>query len=166
MYHFQISAKMGTYQTAYDLVNALPSTFSKEYPRIDRMAPVSALNRIANVAGERIMLMMNNTELCRHGRMRTMNDVLTYLSGNHDDVGFIGDRGDFYRRKLAEQLFLTFAVQGVDHTNVQMIVHAAIKLQRDTSQILGDSLWCKERVPGVVIDDDILDILAKIADMY
>jgi hypothetical protein len=46
----------------------------------------------------------------------------------HEDVGMSGDRGDFYRRKLAEQIFLNFGISGVNHTNVMVLVESAINL--------------------------------------
>ncbi|XP_048255897.1 uncharacterized protein LOC125382067 [Haliotis rufescens] len=132
----------------------------------DRMYPVSTLHRIALVSCERILLLMNNTRMLRHTRLSTMDDVLLYLNGMHDDVGLSGDRGDFYRRKLAEELYTTFSVHGVDYTNIDAVVAGAIDLERQTRFILAESGRRRDRAPPVHYDEQVLDILARIADMH
>jgi hypothetical protein len=59
-----------------------------------------------------------------------------------------GDRGDFYRRKLAEQIFLNFGISGVNHTNVMVLVESAINLEKTTHAVIKcsfncDTLYCK-----------------------
>lgn len=110
--------------------------------------------------------MMNNTRLLKEKRITSMDEVLVYLQGYHDDVGLSGDRGDFYRRKLAEQIFTTFAIDGVTHRNVMAVVEAAISLNRETSRILKMSARDREWGPVINIDDGILNILARIADLF
>mmetsp|Transcript_26747 Transcript_26747/g.43017 ORF Transcript_26747/g.43017 Transcript_26747/m.43017 type:complete len:125 (-) Transcript_26747:77-451(-) len=124
------------------------------------------MNRIAQVACERIILMMNNTELVKERRLSSMDQVLSYLTGKHDDVGLSGDRGDLYRRKLAEQIFLAFAVDGIDHNNVTVIVESAILLERETRRILMGSANSRFSAPGVNIDEQVLNILARIAEIF
>lgn len=118
------------------------------------------------VACERIILMMNNTGLVKERRLSSMNQVLTYLIGRHDDVGLSGDRGDLYRRKLAEQIFLAFAINGVDHNNVVVIVESAIQLEQETRRILMGSANTRFSAPGVRIDEQVLNILARIAEIF
>lgn len=155
-----------SYQANYTLVRA-PETRTESFEfKPDRMAVINTLNRIAQVAQERIMLMMNNTEMCKVRRMRNMADVLTFLNGQHDDQGMSGDRGDFYRRKLADQLHVTFAVEGVTHNNVVSVVEAAIILERETRRVLASSAQGRDIAPTVNIDDTILNILARIADLF
>lgn len=118
------------------------------------------------VACERIILMMNNTGLVKERRLSSMNQVLTYLIGRHDDIGLSGDRGDLYRRKLAEQIFLAFAINGVDHNNVVVIVESAIQLEQETRRILMGSANTRFSAPGVRIDEQVLNILARIAEIF
>lgn len=94
-----------------------------------------------------------------------MKQVLTYLHGMHDDVGMSGDRGDFYRRKLAEQIFLKFGISGVNHTNVLALVEAAINLEKGTRQLMSEGGLTRD-APHIDIDETILDILARLADLY
>lgn len=108
---------------------------------------------------------MNNTGLVKERRLSSMNQVLTYLIGRHDDVGLSGDRGDLYRRKLAEQIFLAFAINGVDHNNVVVIVESAIQLEQETRRILMGSANTRFSAPGVRIDEQVLNILARIAEI-
>lgn len=109
---------------------------------------------------------MNNTELVKERRLSSMDQVLSYLTGKHDDVGLSGDRGDLYRRKLAEQIFLAFAVDGIDHNNVTVIVESAILLERETRRILMGSANSRFSAPGVNIDEQVLNILARIAEIF
>ena len=109
---------------------------------------------------------MNNTEMCRIRRLENIDQALVFLAGNHDDEGKSGDRGDFYRRKLADQMHVTFAVEGVSHNNVQSVVEAAIVLERETRKALADSAKSREVAPSVDIDETILDILARLADIF
>ncbi|XP_041358054.1 uncharacterized protein LOC121374965 [Gigantopelta aegis] len=155
---------------SYDVKYALArpcsqSIYNRTPPIVDRMSAVSTLNRIAIVVCERLMLLMNNTELVKHRRMTCMDDVLLFLGGNHDDVGLYGDRGDFYRRKLAEEIYTAFAVHGVTHENVMSVVMGAIKLERDTRLIIEQGGLERGVAPPVSIDDTVLDILARIANM-
>ncbi|XP_022318096.1 uncharacterized protein LOC111121221 [Crassostrea virginica] len=151
---------------AYDLIRPAVSLYRETTPKIDMMAPVTTMNRIAQVACERIILMMNNTELVKERRLSSMDQVLSYLTGKHDDVGLSGDRGDLYRRKLAEQIFLAFAVDGIDHNNVTVIVESAILLERETRRILMGSANSRFSAPGVNIDEQVLNILARIAEIF
>ncbi|KAK6181470.1 hypothetical protein SNE40_009314 [Patella caerulea] len=135
-------------------------------PTMDRMFPVSTLNRIAIVACERIMLMMNNTGMLLQPKIQNMQQVLAYLSGQHIDVGCCGDRGDFFRRKLAEELYLTYSVHGVTHNNIFEVVSGAILLEADTRLILSESTLRRDVAPPVKIDPQVLDILARIAGIH
>ncbi|XP_048761119.2 uncharacterized protein LOC125670160 [Ostrea edulis] len=155
-----------SYAMAHDLIRPAVTLYRETDPKIDMMAAVTAMNRIAQVACERIILMMNNTGLVKERRLSSMDQVVTYLIGNHDDIGLSGDRGDLYRRKLAEQIFLAFAVDGVDHNNVVVIVEAAIKLERETRRILMNSADTRYSAPGVKIDEQVLNILARIAEIF
>lgn len=112
------------------------------------------------------MLMMNNTEMCKIRRLENIDQALVFLAGKHDDEGLSGDRGDFYRRKLADQMHVMFAVEGVTHTNVQSVVEAAIVLERETRKVLADCAKSREEAPHVEIDETILDILARLADIF
>lgn len=118
------------------------------------------------VALEKIMLMMNNTNLIKERRITNMAQVQTYLRGCHDDVGMPGDRGDFYRRKLAEQIYIHFNVEGVTHTNIEVVVDTAIQLEKRTRQILSGCAFNTQSAPSIQLDDPILDILSKIADVF
>lgn len=89
-----------------------------------------------------------------------------YLQGNHADVGLSGDRGDLYRRKLAEQMYLNFRIQGVDHNNVMVVVAAALGLEKQTRGILSDGASNRDLAPPILIDDQVLNILARIADVF
>lgn len=95
-----------------------------------------------------------------------MDQVLVYLRGLHDDVGLSGDRGDFYRRKLAEQIALAFAIDGVNHNNVDIIVETAIQLERKTRQILTNCALNPGSVPPFDVSEDIMDILSRIAEIF
>ncbi|KAK3595290.1 hypothetical protein CHS0354_010900 [Potamilus streckersoni] len=150
----------------YDLVRTTEPMPRQTRFKRDRMAPITTLNRIATVACERIVLMLNNTEIVKELRLKSMNDVLKYLNGQHDDLGLSGDRGDFYRRKLAEQMYLNFSIQGVDHTNVMSVVEAAILLERETRKTFGSSTQNRDWAPSVEIDETILDILTRIAGIF
>lgn len=101
------------------------------------MSRVAVLNRIATRAIQQIILMMNNTRLLnKPNAVVYIDDVFVYLTGNHHDVGLSGDRGDFYRRKLAEQIFLTVPYK------VLIIVMWLLWLeQRLTWRRLRDSPW-------------------------
>ncbi|CAG5130688.1 unnamed protein product [Candidula unifasciata] len=133
----------------------------------DRMMPVSTMHRMALKASEKIMLLMNNTQLLtRHHRLANMNDVLVYLTGNHEDQGMPGDRGDFYRRKLAEQLYLHYAIQNIDHTNVLIFVEGLVRLEHDCRHILSQLGCRRSEAPPVNIDGQTLDIIGRLADLY
>lgn len=118
------------------------------------------------VACQRILLMMNNTELLSIPRLSSIDEALMYLQGLHADVGLSGDRGDLYRRKLAEQMYLNFRIQGVNHNNVVQIVAAALDLEKQTRRILSDAASNRDVAPPILLDDQILNILAKIADVF
>lgn len=124
------------------------------------MSRVAVLNRIATRAIQQIILMMNNTRLLnKPNAVVYIDDVFVYLTGNHHDVGLSGDRGDFYRRKLAEQIFLNCAIQGIDHCNVVTVVRAAADLENASRLALAGEL----PHDSVEIDYVMLDILRKIA---
>jgi hypothetical protein len=57
-------------------------------------------------------------------------------------------------------------VDGVDHNNVVVIVEAAIKLERETRRILMSSADTRYSAPGVNIDEQVLNILARIAEIF
>lgn len=154
-----------SYGVGYQLDRA-PRSTHQVGPPLDSMAPVRTMNRIAQVAIERIILMMNNTKLIKERRLSSIEQVQTYLRGNHDDVGMCGDRGDFYRRQLAEQIYLNFNVRGVSHSNIEAIVDTAIQLERRTRAILSGSAFNTQAAPSIQVDDPILDILSKIADVF
>uniref|UniRef100_A0A0B6ZZE4 Uncharacterized protein n=1 Tax=Arion vulgaris TaxID=1028688 RepID=A0A0B6ZZE4_9EUPU len=103
---------MATMNVPYEILqNSTPKQQALSFIP-DRMMPVSTMHRMALKASEKIILLMNNTNmLTRHYRLTSMNDVLIYLTGNHEDQGMPGDRGDFYRRKLAEQMFIHYSIQ-------------------------------------------------------
>eukprot|EP00745_Piridium_sociabile_P043111 TRINITY_DN87568_c0_g2_i1.p1 TRINITY_DN87568_c0_g2~~TRINITY_DN87568_c0_g2_i1.p1 ORF type:complete len:154 (-),score=37.75 TRINITY_DN87568_c0_g2_i1:77-538(-) len=151
-------------QLGYDLLRE--STPKYYQPSVDRAAPVSLLNRIAIVAIERFILMMNNTLLLtRHHRLANIYQVVDYLLGNHDDC-VVGDRGDFYRRKLAEQIYLNFGVHYVTHQNVLNLVRDTIQLEADTRHVLSRCGVQRSTAPPIPVDDQVLDVLARIADMH
>ncbi|XP_060082687.1 uncharacterized protein LOC132561978 [Ylistrum balloti] len=154
-----------SYGVGYQLDRA-PLGTHKTGPPLDSMAPVRTMNRIAQVAIERIILMMNNTKLIKERRISTIQQVQTYLRGNHDDIGMSGDRGDFYRRKLAEQIYVNFNVSGVTHSNIEVIVETAIQLEKRTQALLAGCAFNTNAAPSVQIEDPILDILSKIADVF
>lgn len=108
---------------------------------------------------------MNETLLVKERRLSSMDQVLKYLNGMHEDIGMSGDRGDFYKRKLAEQIFLKFGISGVNHTNVMVIVEAAIQLEQTTRQLMGQGGLSRD-APRIDIDETVLDILARLADMF
>ena len=91
---------------------------------------------------------------------------MDYLLGNHDDVHCNGDRGDFYRRKLAEQIYVNFGVHYVTHDNVLNLVRDTIQLEADTRQVLAVCGGKRDDVPPINIDPQVLDVLARIADMH
>lgn len=130
------------------------------------MSVITTLHRIASVAIERIMLMMNNTEMCKIRRLENIDQAVLFLTGKHDDEGKSGDRGDFYRRKLADQMHVTFAVEGVTHNNVLSVVEAARILEFETRKALGESAKTRDVAPNVEIDETILNILARLADVF
>lgn len=117
------------------------------------------------LACERFLVLMNNTLLIKEHRLSSMNQLLKYLHGMHLDVGMSGDRGDFYRRKLAEQIFLNFGISGVNHTNVMALVESAINLEKTTQRLMSEGALTRD-APGVGIGETILDIVARLADMY
>nr|KAG5701175.1 hypothetical protein BaRGS_023284 [Batillaria attramentaria] len=155
-------------QTGYELLRAsTPRTFKYYEAKPDRAAPLSILNRIALVACERFILLMNNTVLLtKHHRLANMQQVVDYLLGNHDDIGCNGDRGDFYRRKLAEQIYINFGIHNITHQNVLNLVRDTLQLEEDTRQAL--AIYGSERsaAPYIRVDDQVLDVLARIADMH
>ena len=112
------------------------------------------------------MLLMNNTQMVKNRRMTCMDDVMLFLSGNHDDVGLSGDRGDFYRRKMAEEIYTAFAVHGVTHGNVMTVIMGAIDLERETRMIIEEGGCDRSKAPPVNIDNTVLDILARIANLH
>lgn len=155
-------------QMGYDLLRASSAKQSKYYqPKPDLAAPVSQLNRIALVAMERFILMMNNTLLLtKHHRLANIYEVVDYLLGNHDDVHCNGDRGDFYRRKLAEQIYLNFGVHNITHDNVFNLVRDTIQLESDTRFALAECGYSRNAAPPIEIDSQVLDVIARIADMH
>ena len=104
--------------------------------------------------------------MCKIRRLQNINEALLFLSGKHDDVGLSGDRGDFYKRQLADQIHVTFGVEGVTHDNVVSVVEAAITLEKETRQALRNSAQSRYSAPVVDIDENILNILARIADVF
>ncbi|KAH3779489.1 uncharacterized protein LOC127842911 [Dreissena polymorpha] len=155
-----------SYHVNYQLVKQPESRFRSFDFKPDRMSVVTALNRIASVAQERILLMLNNTGMCAIRRLANIREALMYLEGKFDDPKLPGDTGEFYRRKLADQLHVTFAVEGVTHTNILSVVEAAIILERETRRALADSAKSRFVAPSVEIDETILEILARIADVF
>jgi hypothetical protein len=89
----------------------------------------------ASVAIQHIILMMNDTEMCKI-RLENIQQVLVYLEGNHEDEGKPGDRGHLYRNLLASQISVNYDVEDVSHNNVLFIVKAAIALRDGTSKAL------------------------------
>ncbi|GAB1602732.1 hypothetical protein Ahia01_000553200, partial [Argonauta hians] len=124
------------------------------------MTRAAVLNRIATIAIQRLILMMNDTNmLIPPNSVKTVNDVIYYLKGKHIDIGLSGDRGDFYRRKLAEIIYLNFAIQGVDHINVLSIVNAAVHLEKVSRMILLGRM----REQDIDISDRMFSVLSKIS---
>lgn len=72
-------------QVGYDLLCCSQQKQSKYYEaKPDRVAPVSQLNRIAIVAIERIILMMNNTLLLtKHHRLANIYEVTHLVNHGH-----------------------------------------------------------------------------------
>lgn len=125
------------------------------------------MNRMALVAFERFILMMNNTLLLtRHHRLANIQQVVDYLLGSHDDIGCNGDRGDFYRRKLAEQIYLNFGIHYITHQNVLNLVRDTIKLERETRLALETCGAHRTSAPYIHVDQQVMDVLARIADMH
>ncbi|CAL1529839.1 unnamed protein product [Lymnaea stagnalis] len=158
---------MGTMNLGYEL---LQSSHPKPKECLDftpdRMMPVSTMHRMALKAQENIILLMNNTRmLTRHHRLASMNDVLVYLTGNHEDQGMPGDRGDFYRRKLAEQLYLHYAIQNIDHTNVLTLVEGLLRLEQDCRKILSSLACHRSEAPPINVDGQILNVIARLANI-
>uniref|UniRef100_A0A0L8IBD5 Uncharacterized protein n=1 Tax=Octopus bimaculoides TaxID=37653 RepID=A0A0L8IBD5_OCTBM len=124
------------------------------------MTRAAVLNRIATRVIQRLILMMNETHmLIPPNSVKNIHDVLLYLSGGHEDVGMSGDRGDFYRRKLAEQIYLNFAIQGIDHYNVIAVIKAAIDLEEISKLVMFGEL----SEENIAIDDRMFSILARIS---
>ncbi|KAK3782548.1 hypothetical protein RRG08_061778 [Elysia crispata] len=133
----------------------------------DHMMPVTTLHRMALKACEKIILLMNNTRmLTRHHRLSCMNDVLIYLTGNHEDQGMPGDRGDFYRRKLAEQIYIHYSIQNVDHTNILALIDGILRLEHECRMTLANCGTQRDQAPPVNVDGQILDIIGRLADLY
>ena len=110
-------------------------------------------------------MLMNQTLLVKEHRLSSMHQVLKYLNGLHDDDGMSGDRGDFYRRKLAEQIFLKFGISGVNHTNVMVLVESVINLEKSTRNLMSEGGMTRD-APSIEIDETVLDILSRMADMF
>jgi len=155
-----------SYHTAYTLVRKQESQLRCSEFKQDRMTVISALNRIASVAIERIMLMMNNTGMCLIRRLSNIQEALLFLQGKFDDPKLPGDTGEFYCRKLADQIHVQFAVDGVTHYNVLTVVEAAIVLERETRKAMSRGACNRDSAPSVDIDETILNILARIADVF
>lgn len=133
----------------------------------DRMMPVTTMHRMALKASEQVILLMNNTRmLTRHHRLTCMNDVLIYLTGNHEDQGLPGDRGDFYRRKLAEQLYIHYSIENVDHTNILNLMEGILHLEQDCRMTLARCGTERNVAPPISVDCQILDIIGRLADFY
>ncbi|RUS80328.1 hypothetical protein EGW08_011897 [Elysia chlorotica] len=133
----------------------------------DRMMPVTTLHRMAMKACEKIILLMNNTRmLTRHHRLSCMNDILIYLTGNHEDQGMPGDRGDFYCRKLAEQLYIHYSIQNVDHNNIFFLMDGIMRLEQECRMTLAHCGTQRDQAPPIHVDGQILDIIGRLADLY
>lgn len=92
--------------------------------------------------------------------------MVDYLLGNHVDINCNGDRGDFYRRKLAEQLYVNFGIHYITHDNVFTLVTEAIQLEVDTRHALASCGSMRKTAPPIYVDPQVLDILARIADLH
>ncbi|VDI55508.1 Hypothetical predicted protein [Mytilus galloprovincialis] len=154
-----------SYRVGYTLASTPSTQTMRTSFQRDRVAPVMSMNRIAQLACERFLVLMNETLLIKEHRLSNMSQVLKYLNGMHEDVGMSGDRGDFYRRKLAEQIYLKFGISGVNHTNVIVLVESAISLERASRQLMSEGGLTRD-APPIDIDETVLDILARLADMF
>jgi hypothetical protein len=161
---------MATLNVPYELLQNSSSSQKPQSQSLnfipDRMMPVSTMHRMALKASEKIILLMNNTELLtRHYRLASMNDVLVYLTGNHEDQGMPGDRGDFYCRKLAEQLYVHYGIQNIDHYNVLAFVEGLVGLEHDCRSILCQFACQRAEAPPITVDGQILDIIGRLTDL-
>ncbi|GFR89799.1 hypothetical protein ElyMa_006134400 [Elysia marginata] len=133
----------------------------------DHMMPVTTMHRMAVKACEKIILLMNNTRmLTRHHRLSCMNDVLIYLTGNHEDQGLPGNRGDFYRRKLAEQIYVHYSIENVDHTNILTLMEGILMLEQECRMTLASCGTRRDQAPPINVDCQILDIIGRLAGLY
>jgi hypothetical protein len=77
----------------------------------------------------------------------------------HEDVGMSGDRGDFYRRKLAEQIFLNFGISGVNHTNVMVLVESAINLEKTTRRLMSEGALTRDAQTGAKVTTILVEFI-------
>ncbi|XP_005111200.1 uncharacterized protein LOC101845736 [Aplysia californica] len=160
---------MSTFNLGYELLRSSTPHSRSDCVSVasDRMMPVSTMHRMALKACEKVILLMNNTRmLTRHHRLASMNDVLVYLTGHHEDEGLPGDRGDFYRRKLAEQLYVHYSLQNVDHSNVLSFVDGLLRLERDCRFVLSERGCRRSEAPPINVDGQILDMIGRLADVH
>lgn len=129
----------------------------------DTMSVITAFNRIAVTASERITLSMNQTEMYEH-KLSDIRTVLSLLKGDIE-ANQPGDTGDYFRRELANQLHLTYAIDGITHNNILPVVDSAIILEEATRRELNKSTQ-RTTAPSIEIDDTILDILTRIAGVH
>jgi len=129
--------------------------------------PVATMHRMALKASQKLILLMNNTTLLtRHHRLTSMNEILVYLTGHAEDEGMPGDRGDFYRRKLAEQLYHHFNIYNVDHTNVLDFVCAVVRLEHETRNALTRCPRMPDAAPHINVDDQVLDMVGRLSNVH
>lgn len=129
----------------------------------DTMSVITTFNKIAVTASERITLSMNETEMYEH-KLSDIRKVLSLLKGEFE-ADLPGDTGDYFRRKLANQLHLTYAIDGLTHNNILPVVESAIILEEATRRVLTKSTKRAE-APSIEIDDTILDILTRISGVH
>jgi len=162
---------MATINVGYELLrNSTPSRIgggSCAGTTPDRMISAQIMHRISIKATEKIILLMNNTTmLTRHHRLSSINEALIYLTGHHEDEGMPGDRGDFYRRKLAEQIYLHFHIHNIDHTNIMNFMESLIRLECESRQVLSVYGHQRTEAPPICVDSQVLDIIARLADIH
>ena len=91
---------------------------------------------------------------------------MSVTQGHHEDEGMPGDRGDFNRRMLSEQIHHHFHIYNLDHTNILQFIDGLICLEKDCRMILSRLGGEKLNVPPVRVDDQILDIVGRLADVH
>lgn len=77
-----------------------------------------------------------------------------------------GDRGDFYRRKLAEQIYLHYSIQNIDHINILALIEGLLRLEHDCRAILSAQACQRSTAPPVNVDGQILSVIGRLAEIH